>query len=183
MARNKGKLCRIMHTGEFLTRLTIWLALSGYTLGAVAFLLSNGRQAWLRAARWAWTLGCGCFLIHVACAFHFYHAWSHWAAYRETERQTGVTFGGAWAWGGGVYVSYGFTLLWLLDVSVWWLQGLASYVQRPAWLTATWHGFFVFILFNGTVVFENGAARWFGILICATLLTGWMLARRRRRVC
>ncbi|MBI1765412.1 MAG: hypothetical protein HYR56_28685 [Acidobacteria bacterium] len=166
-----------MQTGELLTRVFIWLALSGYTIGAAAFLLSNGRPAWLRAARWAWTLGCGCFLVHVACAFQFYHAWSHWAAYRETARQTGATFG--WYWGGGVYVSYAFTLLWMLDVLIWWTQGLASYAQRPVWLTAAWHGFFVFILFNGTVVFERGAARWFGALICAALLVCWMLARQR----
>lgn len=178
--KNNGKLRRIMHTGELLTRVFIWLALGGYTLGAVAFLLGNGRPAWLRTARWAWTLGCVFFLVHVACAFQFYHAWSHGAAYRETARQTGATFGEAWAWGGGVYVSYAFTLLWLLDVSFWWLQGLASYRQRPAWLTAAWHGFFVFILFNGTVVFESGPARWFGLLICATLLACWLLARRQR---
>ena len=160
-----------MQTGELLTRITIWLALGGYVAGAAFFLFNH-----LRAARWAWTLGCGCFLAHVACAFQFYHAWSHWAAYRETARQTGATVG--WAWGGGVYVSYVFTLLWTLDVAWWWARGLASYAQRPAWLTTAWHGFFVFMLFNGTVVFERGAARWFGLLLCVFLLACWLPARR-----
>lgn len=167
-----------MQTAELLTRITIWLALSGYVSGAALFLFNHGRRPWLRAARWAWTLGCGCLLAHVVCAFQFYHAWSHWAAYHATAAQTGAVVG--WAWGGGVYVNYAFTLLWTLDVSAWWARGLASYARRPAWLTVAWHGFFVFMLFNGTVVFGHGAARWFGLLLCAVLLICWLLARRKQ---
>jgi hypothetical protein len=98
-----------MIIAELATRATIWLALGGYALAAVTFLFSRQRARWLALARWAWTAGCLIFLAHVFCAFNFHHNWSHAAAYRETARQTGEITG--WGWGGGLFVSYAFTLI------------------------------------------------------------------------
>ena len=76
-----------MRWGEFLTRGTIWISMLAYTIGCVVFATSrrwNGER-WVRLA---WTTGCVALLVHFVCAFHFYHAWSHAAAYVDTARQT-----------------------------------------------------------------------------------------------
>lgn len=171
-----------MSGGEFLTRATIWLAVAGYAVGAAAFALSRGRRVWDSAARLAWTAACVALLAHVACAFHFYHGWSHRAAYLDTARQTEETFG--LEWGGGLYVNYVLLAGWVLDVGFWWARGLDSYRRRPWPLLAAWHGFLVFIIFNGTVVFASGLARWAGLCVCVWLCVAWWLAARdglRRR--
>ena len=165
--------------GELLTRATIWIALLCYALAASAFLLSQGRTHLLARARWAWSVGCAVFLTHVYCAFQFYHSWSHAAAFRDTARQTAETLG--WNWGGGLFVSYAFTAAWILDVGCWWWQGLASYLHRPKSLMMIWHGFFFFIVFNGTVIFEEGAVRGLGLMLCSSLLfLGWRSSRRKQ---
>lgn len=156
------------------------MALGCYALAAIAFLFSNERTPWLRWARWAWTAGGLIFLAHVFCAFNFYHGWSHTAAYRETARQTGETMG--WGWGGGLFISYGFTAAWVLDVICWWRQGLESYARRPKNLMRVWHGFFFFIVFSGTVIFETGVVRWLGLLLCGTLLMLGRIASRRNQI-
>src|SRR5437016_5284995 len=107
-----------MNRGEWLTKGTIWLALCFYGMGA-AGLLASGHPARLNRARWTWTFACTLFLAHVICAFSYYHAWSHAAAYRETARQTAELTG--WQWGGGLYLNYLVALVWLADVLWWWL--------------------------------------------------------------
>ena len=149
-----------MGSGEFITRITIWVAIGGYVAGAAAFALSRGRSVWARAARLAWTFACAALLVHVACAFHFYHGWSHDSAYQDTARQTAEVF--RLNWGGGLYINYALLTGWVLDVACWWLGGLDSYRRRPWPLVAAWHGFLIFIIFNATVVFKTGWARWAG---------------------
>lgn len=165
-----------MNRGELLTRLTVWLALCGYAAGAALLILARDRTHWLARARWAWTFGCALFLAHVVCAFAFFHDWSHTAAYRETARQTAEMTG--LHWGGGLFLNYFFALAWLADVLWWWLAP-ASFARRSPRLTAVWHGFFFFMVFNGTVVFGKGPVRWFGAVICAILAALWGMTRRR----
>jgi hypothetical protein len=100
-----------------LTKWTIRLALVCY----VAYLaggLSRLNCLWSRAARALWTLGCLLFTVHVACAFHFYHQWSHAFAWRCTAERTrqllGVEFGD------GIYFSYLFLVLWIVDIVCLW---------------------------------------------------------------
>jgi len=104
-----------MNSGTFLTRLSIWLALCGYTIAAGILLSAPCRPFRLAYARRAWTFGCAFFLAHVIYAFASYHHWSHAAAYRETARQTAALTG--WDWGGGIFINYLFGLAWLTDVS------------------------------------------------------------------
>ena len=165
-----------MTRGELLTRLTVWLALCGYAAGAAMLLLARGRGHWLARARWAWTFGCLCFLAHVASAFAFYHGWSHAAAYEETARQTADRTGHHW--GGGIFLSYLFSALWLGDVLWWWLAP-SAFVRRSSRLTAAWQGFFFFMVFNGTVVFGKGPVRGFGVLISVGLAALCWNTRRR----
>lgn len=169
-----------MTGGELLTKVTVWLALLGYCAGASALLLARGRPRrpsgarLRRLARGAWTFGCAWFLAHVACAFSYHHGWSHAAAYAETARQTGEVMG--LSFGAGVFVSYAFTLAWAADVLWWWL-GRESYERRPRSLGVALHALFFFIVFNGTVVFETGAARWLGVFISAALCAAWWAGR------
>jgi hypothetical protein len=162
-------------TGEWLTRGTIWLALGGYAVGAALMLLARGRLERLVRARWPWTIGCAFFAAHVVCAFSYYHGWSHGAAYRETARQTGEMTG--FHWGGGLFLNYLLGILWLGDV-VWWWMMPASFARRPRGLAFAWHGFFFFMVFNGTVVFGSGPVRWFGLLLCGWLVALWWWSRR-----
>ncbi|HEX8354393.1 MAG TPA: hypothetical protein VF611_15925 [Pyrinomonadaceae bacterium] len=165
-----------MDGGEILTRVTVWVAVAGYAAGAAAFALSRERRVWESAARAAWTVGCVGLLAHVACAFHFYHGWSHGAAYLDTARQTDEVFG--LDWGGGLYVNYALVVGWGLDVAWWWARGLDAYRRRPWPLAAAWHGFLIFIIFNATVVFKTGPARWAGLGLCLGLCIVWRAAAR-----
>jgi peptide-methionine (S)-S-oxide reductase len=162
-----------MDTGEAFTRWTVRLALGLYVLALALRLLARQRRGWLRGARLAWTLGCLAYLAHVVCAFQFYHGWSHAAAYRETARQTAAQFG--LDWGGGVYVNYAFTVVWLADV-FWWWRGVELYEARPCWLEAAVQVFLAFIAFNATVVFGTGPVRWLGLAASLGLGLLWLVA-------
>ena len=148
-----------MDPGEWLTRGTVWLALSLYVAGEIA-VAWRGRE-WRTASRWLNTAGCAAFLAHVATAFHFYHHWSHAAAYADTARQT-AEFSG-WNWGGGLYINYAFALVWLGEV-VWAWANPNSDRERPNWMTWTVRGFFLFMMLNGAVVFVRGGMKWFGFV-------------------
>jgi hypothetical protein len=167
-----------MTSGDALIKVTVWVAVAGYAAGAVALALSRGRRGWDAAARLAWTAGCLGLLAHTASAFHFHHGWSHGAAYLDTARQTGDVFG--LYWGGGLFINYALLACWCLDAAWWWARGLDSYRRRPWPLTAAWHGFLLFIVFNATVVFKAGPARWAGLFVCGGVCLAWWLARRGR---
>jgi hypothetical protein len=104
--------------GVLLTKWTIRLALACYVLYLAGSSAARDPR-WPRVGRWVWTIGCGLFLVHVACAFHFYHHWSHAAAWRRAAEQTELLIGVAF--GNGIYFSYVFLVLWILDVV--WLCG------------------------------------------------------------
>lgn len=166
-----------MSGGEILTAVTIWITLGAYAIGSVIFALSRARKRWDAWARLIWTLACVALLAHVASAFHFYHQWSHGAAYRDTARQMDEMFGVEW--GGGIYLNYALLIIWVVDVLWWWIAGLDAYRHRPWLLVAAWHGFLVFMFFNATVVFGDGFVRWLGLCVCLGLWVVWWMALRR----
>ena len=161
---------------ELLTRGTAWAALWLYAAGEIHRSLQGG-SATSGAVRWWSTLGCGTFLMHIVCAFQFYHGWSHAAAYADTARQTAALLGRNWNWGGGLYVNYLFALVWLGEMTWSWCRP-GGYVKRPRWLTHGVRGFFLFMIVNGTVVFVQGPMRWVGLCLCLVLLVSW--SRRDR---
>src|SRR5689334_15347591 len=142
-----------MSIGELLTRITVWLALCGYAVGAGIQLISREDRLWQARARWAWTIGCFAIVLHLVCAYHFYHGWSQPSAYLETARQTREVTGADW--GGGLYINYAFIAAWIVDVC-WWWRGLEVYRQRSLLVVVVWHSVFLFIVFNATVVFKTG---------------------------
>jgi len=169
-----------MAPGELLTRWTVWLALALYVLSLSLRLVGRGRLRWSLWARLAWTGGYLAFLVHVICAFHFYHHWSHAAAYEATAQQTAEVAGQRW--GAGLFANYAFALVWGADVLSWWLS-LESYRARPRLIGCAVQGFLAFIAFNATVVFGAGVIRWLGLGACVLLagLLGYAVLRRGKR--
>ena len=160
-----------MLDGKLLTLWTILAAAALYAVSVIAWLRRRDRSA-----RLAWTIACLLYLAHVACAFNFYHHWSHSAAYEDTSRRTAELL--SMHWGGGIYFNYVFTVVWMMDV-IWWWRGLALYRKRPRWMNASVHAFFAFMFFNATVVFAAGPVRWLGLLATAALAFVWWQGRFR----
>ncbi|MEX0586215.1 MAG: hypothetical protein WD176_06210 [Pirellulales bacterium] len=77
-----------MNVGEFLTLWTARLAMALYVAALVSLQFGRERSTPLVVARWIWTGGLLVFLLHLICAFEFYHGWSHAEAYAFTARQT-----------------------------------------------------------------------------------------------
>src|SRR5262245_18551620 len=168
----RGKEQIPLTTGELLTRWTVRFALALYVAALALRISAHGRLSWFDVARFLWTAGCVAFLLHVACAFQFFHQWSHAAAYAETGRQTAELVG--IDWGGGLYANYVFAGVWLADVIWWWVRPV-RYLARPCWMEWAVQGFMAFIAFNATVVFGSGAVRWFGLAGCVLVAAaGWI---------
>jgi hypothetical protein len=158
--------------GEFLTRWTIRLALVCYVFCLAATICRSAADVRMnQIVRVFWTLGCGLFIAHVIAAFGYYHHFSHQAAYEDTARQTKEQLG--FAFGGGIYFSYLFLALWILDAAWRWLTP----GTRPAWCDWPLHAFMFFIAFNGAIVFEGGVSRVAGIAACVLLVAifAWRL--------
>jgi hypothetical protein len=128
-----------------------------------------------RLARWLWTAACALLWIHVACAFHFRHHWSHAEAYDHTARQTAEFVG--LEWGGGVYLNYLLLLVWTGDVLWWWIEP-GGYRRRPAFVGWLVNGFVAFMAFNAAVVFASGPLRWLSLGVML-ILGAWAIRRRR----
>jgi hypothetical protein len=161
--------------GAELIRWTIWTALAFYFATCWLLLVGRRSEGWRRTARLCWTIGCAAFVIHVLCAFHFAYGWSHQTALASTAKRTQEVVGQAV--GEGVWVSYFFTGLWVVDATMWWTPGLAP-IRRQRWYRWSVGAFFAFIILNGTMVFESGAVRWFAGLSFLLLLATWELTRR-----
>jgi hypothetical protein len=151
--------------GEDLTRNTVRVSLLFYAAAAVLMLRLRPTD-WSasagpgRVARWLWTLAWAAYFVHLGMAFHYYHRWSHAAAMKHVQDSSGV--------GEGIYVSHLFTLLWSADVVWWWLRP-RRYAGRPPWAGWILHGFMLFMIFNGTVVYEGGLIRWAGVALFVLL--------------
>src|SRR5262249_18424034 len=139
-----------------------------YLVGLVWRAESCRRPAWVRLV---WTAGCLAFVFHVACAFEFYHQWSHATAYAATARRTAEVVG--LDWGGGLYANYAFTLLWAADVCWWWCDPDRYRVRSRAvdWVV---QGFMGFMAFNAVVVFGEGVIRWLGLGASLLLAGMWV---------
>jgi hypothetical protein len=157
-------LLHVADPGDALIRNTIRLSLLYYAV-ALNIMMRLPSAEWAatgrgRLARLCWTLAWFTYLIHLGMAFHFYHDWSHADAVRHTEEVSGF--------GPGIYVSHVFTLAWSADVLFWWLRP-QGYALRAHWIDWLLHGFMLFIVFNGTVVYETGLIRWAGAVVFVEL--------------
>ena len=156
-----------------LTRVTIWLALGLYAAAQVA--RRRSMTAGGGVDRWLLTLGSGLYVCHVLLAFDVHHDWSHAAAYAATAAQTEALTG--WRWGGGIYINYLFSALWVSEAA-WWWRGGEHYRHRGHRLEGAVRSVFLFMIVNGAVVFVSGPRRWLGVAIVGVLLVAWRPARR-----
>ena len=161
--------------GEWIVRGSVWLALLCYPAGPLGIAVST--TAGLRIARIVWSVGCAAFLVHVASSFDVFYGWSHSVAVSETARQVAELTGRPF--GAGIYLNYLFTAGWVLDAAWWWFDA-ASYRRRSRIGVLLVHGFFLFMIFNATVVFEEGAVRLMGLAV--TAVGGIALAKAARRL-
>jgi hypothetical protein len=160
--------------GDDLVRFSVRLALLYYGLAASLILLARNWE-WsppvgrVRLARWFWFAAYCTYLIHLAMAMHYYHHWSHADAFEHTRDVAGV--------GEGIYISHLFTLFWGLDLA-YWLISPEDYAARSAWIGRILHAFMIFIIFNGTVIYETGFIRWAGIGLLCVLGVLWVWKQR-----
>jgi hypothetical protein len=146
--------------------------------GASVLMLQVARAQWkpgelsVRAIQWAWFLAWVLFAVHVGYAFRFAHGMSHANAMQHVETTSGF--------GPGIFVSYVFTLIWMID-ALWLALHSLSYTRRPCWLGYALHGFLVFITFNGTVVYGHGFMRWVCLGVFACLAGQWIWSIRTAR--
>lgn len=152
-----------------LTRATAIVAFVFY-VGSILLRLmagNGGNRRPMDGSRLLWIAGSVIFVVHVVCAFHFVHHWSHGHAFAATARQTAHATGVAS--GEGLYLNYALTIIWLADAAWWWRSRL-GYEKRArpiGWLV---HGFMAFMWFNATVVFGHGLARSLGVAGCVQLI-------------
>jgi hypothetical protein len=144
--------------GDAWIRNTARVALLWYWVAVLWMIVRNNKASMThhdsdRIARWLWTWGAIAYLIHVVVAFHFFHQWSHAKAFEHVAHAS--------RFGEGIYVSYFFTVLWMVDAAWWWVFP-QSYVERSNWISRAIHAFMLFIVVNATMIFETGVVRVMG---------------------
>jgi hypothetical protein len=157
--------------GDLATRNTVRLSLAWYFAALCQMLrLDPDDSPRGRLARWCWTWALVCFYVHLGMAFHYFHQWSHAHALEHTRQVSGV--------GEGIFVSYLFALLWGADAAIWWADP-AGHQARSPWIGRCLHGFMLFIVFNGTIVYESGLIRWAGVLMFLALAAVFIAGSQR----
>ena len=162
--------------------------MSGETIARLAILVSTATWAWaevlkirrperVKPARRVWTFSLVLMFLHAIVAFDVGYGGSFEVAVAETARQTKAVTG--IDWGGGFFLNFLFLAAWLVDAVWWWVTPLA-YSRRPAILERGRLAFFVFMFFNGAVLFAGPVARTIGIPAVAAVSTAWCVGRRRR---
>ena len=163
---------------EALTRWSVRIAIACYLTRVLIDLRSvrNRRVASLASkTRWVWTAGFIFYMIHVICAFGFYHEWSHQEAYRHTAEQTAAVIG--IHWGGGLYFNYAFTIFWLADVITWWCRDVELPNRSPTYFWIL-HGVFAFMVINATVVFGPPIWKWAAPVVVLVALIAFLSRHR-----
>ncbi|UUO06917.1 hypothetical protein M4951_01060 [Blastopirellula sp. J2-11] len=172
-----GILNANMDLGDALTRWSIRAALTVLVLCCAGRQLAGDNRRWQAIDRLLWPLGCALFLTHIAAAIYFFHHGSQAAAFADIANQTKEVLGAAV--GEGLYVNYLMAVVWTADAL--WLAALPqSYRRRPAWIEGAVLGFFLFIAFNGTVIFKTGWLRVAG-LVGTTVIAAALIWRGWRR--
>ena len=155
---------------------TIWIAMVLLCAGEAGRRSLHGARSSVTWAWWAFSCGALLCAIHIAIAMSVRYDWSHEAAVDATARQTLAVYG--LNWGGGVYLNYGFVIVWIIDAWLW--HRFPSRQTRPAGaITWTTRAVFLVMILNAAVIFAGGARRGAGALIVLWLLWTW---RPRRQI-
>lgn len=151
-------------SGEWLTRLSIWLAVAAWGVVMAHWLADRN---WGRLARGIWTFGWFASVAHLVLAFVFFYEGSHARGIEETARQTEEVTGVRT--GVGLWLNYLFCAWWGLDVLRWWRSGCGWIKGTGHWRTWVFQCFLAFMIFNGTVVFGHGVGQWVGGVLFVVL--------------
>ena len=89
---------------------------------------------------------------------------------RARRSKPGKVFGVAW--GGGIFVNYAFSGLWLTE-ALWWWVSPTTYQSRSQRQTMIIWGTFLFMILNGAVIFVDGPMRWVGVLLVGGVVAIW----------
>ncbi len=165
-----------MSAGELALHGTVWLALTAWASTEVLGQEPQGKRAPALGWRWLWSLGAVALAVHFALAMQLRHGWSHAAAVADTARQTEAKFG--LNWGGGVWFNYAMVALWILDAA--WAWAAPNYRNVSHVWQWSVRGYFLFMWFNGAVVFPTGPIRWFGLVACGAVAWSWWRRRKNR---
>jgi hypothetical protein len=155
---------------ELVLRGTAWASLFAWAAAEVLRSSRPPAPARQRRARVLFTAAGAALLAHSALAFHLRYAWSHEAALRDTARQTRAVTG--LDFGGGIFVNDAFLILWAIEIA-WWWSVPARYHGRPPFLDGMLRAFFLFMFFNGAVVFASGPVRAAGLVATLGVLWAW----------
>ena len=153
---------------------TAWLALCLYPFGLAGASPRVAPEP-SRKASLLFLLGGVSFLTHAVLAFVVHYDLSHAVAFEETARQTEELTG--FASGSGLYLNYLFVVVWWAEI-LWWQSFPKKYRSRPSWITVVVHGFFLFMIVNGAVIFVPWPRRAVGLgvlVLCAFAL--WFRVR------
>ena len=153
---------------------SVWVALFCYPAAALG--RASGRPRTSRWLRRVWTAGCVAFGLHMIGAFGVFYGWSFAVAWAETARQTRETTG--FDSGIGLIWNLVFALLWLTE-TVWWWRQPDGYRGRSRGTFLLVHGFMLFMILQGAVVFVSGPRRWLGMLVLAAATIATFHALRR----
>ncbi len=168
---------------DALLYITVWISLSLFVLAEIA--RDRTMRAWPRAVSAA---GLAMMVVHILIAMGFRHEWSHASAVAATAVQTRDVYGVDW--GGGVYVNYGFVVLWGLAVlgclgvgvvGCWGAAGAGGAAGGRGGRNAVvrvvrWA--FLIVIANAAVVFAGGWRRLLGVAIVSALVAAWFGPRR-----
>ncbi|MGY8771091.1 MAG: hypothetical protein ACKVH8_21985 [Pirellulales bacterium] len=163
-----------MDIEEYITRWSIRMALACLVLVLCGNRFAAESKNWNSLSRAIWSAGCLLFLTHIVAAFQFYHHWSHEHAYQETAKQTFEAIG--IRWGGGIYINHLMAIIWCADVCWWWMAPVhrATQLIVQRWIL----GFFLFMAFNGTIVFKAGPTRWVSLAVFIMLVIFWITRKK-----
>ncbi len=153
--------------------LPIWLCVAAW-----AYVMAGrcrGRD--LPGAFPVWIIGGVAYVVHVLAAFATHYQWSHDIALAETARQTRELTG--FDTGVGLWLNYLFGLAWGVEALRWFATGEAVPRGRWKWPQRVVLVFLAFMVFNGAVVFGQGAVRGFGIVVFLMLGVVWLGGRAR----
>ena len=156
--------------------MTVWtirIALVFFAASVIGRIWKRDQTSVDSVSRVLWTIATLIYILHVICAFHFVHDWSHAAAVQHTAEQSEQFIG--LRFGGGIWFNHLFTLLCLTETAWWWINPI-SYQTRNNWLNIGIFGYFAFIAINGAIVFVTGPVRWIAIIM-TTILTGNLLLK------
>jgi hypothetical protein len=148
-----------MSASELLLRTSIWPAVA---FGLAACL------GWRETL--AWRAGAALYAVHVVSAFQHAYRWSHERALADNIRQVRDTLG--FEFGAGIWVNYAFTLGWMIVAILW--------PRLPRTARIVWRAFFLFIAFNGAVVFAHEYGRWIGATLFLVAGLVWFRGFRTR---